>query len=1112
MLERTAACLEPCGVRVFPPCNKTLRSTRQLHTTFWQHGAADIELTKTWQALMHGTLDTTHVSDQTKSSSLSASAFLLDFLYPTGAVALVRRLSPATPRGAYRFRLRAGASHVAPRLYSSSIPRNQMQPSRRSSEDKGDHEATDHDTNNDDQDYALSLSIERDGLEPPISADDGNPVEAIERILQSKDLDQVELLWRHYKSLDEKSQDTYFRPVLALLSRTGRVSDSWKVSELFHKLNVSSWDDDLFVSGVAAEINLQNLTQALSVFEQGLQSTILGDTSLLDTLDLLLAAAFKTSTPDFLENIWKFYPEMVARWDFDDITANLKHVASVSGIAEKAMIFGAYMAERLRDPSSNESDAKPLQVLQKILVRKAILSCRDSQVLSLLDLTKDPLAFQDYLMLAQKQGKTNIATEVYAVYRELPGNVPSHAMLHCAFNAYKGMSGPSSRIIAGIELLWKDWHRFHDVPSRRAYQKHMGFHAARGHKERVYALWAEYIERFRDDPAVDIFDVSEGSDTFAHLLQVHAVNAEPEEAQRIFDEMLQKFKVEPSIYHWNILMNAHVKAGDYDGAIATFDNLCEAVQPDKYSYGTLMQMAGLRGDVGYCVDLYRRARASRVPVNDAMLSSLVDAYCQNDYFKEAADVCERAALNKIRSTRMWNKLLYYHALRRDLASINKLLNKMVEKEIPYNQFTYQQLLLGLTLCRQSHHALQLLTVALQETVFEVTPEHFNIVMGGLLRTGEPSLIRRLCLLMEQRGIPVTEDIMFRLSQALGQWEDLPIYQQTQRSEKKWIGDSLRVFFQIYGYKPGFKAELEPSSRPPRPVRLRELLRSGREVFQFGTMSYIFAQLNDSVRVNELVDLYRYVFQGSLGDDEILPLSMLNAVILSALQDKHYDRVKTTWILLFDGAKRAARSIDHLRNLPHNSKISPRFRYSLSSGLRVMQEVLFREGDAFGLQKLIEDVIDAGFEVDSKNWNYHIQVLVQMKEHKTAFTLCERMLMPNWTGWYVVRVKEAVRNAISLHDRRKGSSPRHLRPTATTLYRLAQAYLELDRISLWSDEAASTLREVDKDCVQVVRAIKSMVRVHSTLEAEIFGLPEFTDTVDIDVPMVENAMPTPGSEP
>ena len=130
--------------------------------------------------------------------------------------------------------------------------------------------------------------------------------------------------------------------------------------------------------------------------------------------------------------------------------------------------------------------------------------------------------------------------------------------------------------------------------------------------------------------------------------------------------------------------------------------------------------------------------------------------------------------------------------------------------------------------------------------------------------------------------------------------------------------------------------------------------------------------------------------------------------------------------------------------------------------------------------------DAGFELDSKNWNYYVQILAQLKQFEEAFKTCEELLMPNWTGWFIARVRETMKNQLPLDARRKGSSPRHLRPIATTLYRLAQGYMELDQLGPWSGDARDQLQRIDEDYPHTVRAIKSMIRVHSSQEYEIFG--------------------------
>ncbi|KAI1214121.1 uncharacterized protein F4807DRAFT_114978 [Annulohypoxylon truncatum] len=1123
MLEKTAASLEPCGLqRVVPGAAKSLRAPRQLQSAFWKHGAADIELTSAWQALMHGTFDFNmgSTSEDNKGSALTASAFLLDFLYPTGAINLMRRLTPITPTSTSRSNsLRQGQrfAKLAPRLFTSSVPRRQVD--RQGGESSVSPEEHDPEPENNTsvtetgevpdatvEDIVQEADMDPNGTPPQLDTIEDDishlsieeHIEALDNLLKDnsddpKDIDQI---WHHYKFLDEPSQSIYLDQVLLSLSKSGRISDSWKISELFHKMSLPQWTNQNFVAGVTAEISLQNDNEAVEILMRGLDHEGLEVPSLIDALDLILASALRSSKAELLYNIWRHYPKMAARWDFGGIVSQLRHVSEVPGLAGKAFEFqtrGRQELQELQEQDGHELDQEALDTLQRILVRRALLSCADDQVIPLLGITNDLLAFEEFLRGVIYRGQGRLGTEVYGIYRDLPGSMPSHPVLHEIFKAYNGLNAPISIKYRGVELLWGDWHRFHTIPSRRAFQRYLAFYAAQGDTLKVYDLWPKLMKLYRDDPELPAI---KADDTFSHLLHVHAVRGEVGETQRIFDDIERKFGIEQNTYAWNILLNAYAKAGDYDGAISTFEKCTEAGKLDKYSYGTMMQMAGSRGDLGFAIDLYRQGLSANIRANDAILSSLVDAYCQNNHLQAAEDVCVRAAKRGIVATRMWNKLLRYHALRRDLAAINKVLNLMADKEIPYNEFTYLELLLGLSLCRQSQHALGLLASALKDKTFEVTQDHFHVVMGALLMTGEPATVRRLHKLMIENGFPTSSTSLFHLARALGQYKNFPPKQRAQFTATEWLGKSLRTFYHIYGLNNNNK-KIRRLTSSYKPNQTGELLGESIEKSHFSTMIYMLVDLKDFVQARELIDLYRYIFQGEEETSGVLPVAMLNAIMLADLQEKHYDRVAKTWDILFEAAKKEARSADYVEDLPHTPKISPKYRYVLSGGLECMQRMLFSQEDAVGIRSLIQEVRYEGFEVDSKNWNYYIQALVQLKEYKEAFFTCEKMLMPNWTGWFVLRTKENVRNKLSLDLRRKGSSPRHLRPVATTLYYLAKGYMDLDRLSPFSADMASTFLEIDRECVQVVRAIKSMIRVHSPLENEIFDEGDFIDDIDSD---------------
>ncbi|KAI1470973.1 uncharacterized protein F4812DRAFT_284494 [Daldinia caldariorum] len=1162
MLEKAAASLEPCGLhRVIPGATQSFRTTRQLQNAFWQHGAADIELSATWQALMHGTLDLNLGSapEEGNGSVLSASAFLLDFLYPSGAMNLMRRLTPAAPvsgrPGGFRYRQRF--RKIMPRLYTSSLPKRQIH--RPGSEGAADPKVNEpdsdvsairddvtheEDSQEVDSERIQSKAIQEADEEGDVLVDkeqalsgvdaekleqfdiDGDHITILEDLLKKRNFEDAERAWYHYKSLDEPSQSTYIRQVLLFLSKSDRLSARWRVSELFSQIPLSQWTNEVFLAGVTAEINLQNAYRALEIFTKGLEHQAIGLPPLIGAIDLLLATALRSTTLELLRDLWQLYPKMATRWDFEDIssylrsaapssnlavltdvkkyypdmverwnfegiTSQLKHVALVPGLTEKVIEFATHGPQLLQEDDGAEISQDAFDSLQRILVRRALLSCTDDQVIPLLNLTKDPLAFEEFLRTATSRGKDQLGIEVYRIYRDLHGSVPSHPVLHEIFKAYNNLIVPASVVYAGVEMLWDDWHKFHTLPSFRAFQRYLTFYASRGDTEYVYGYWRKFIKSYRGDPKRPVLSAN---DIFSHLMQAHAVRGEVEETQRIFDQISSQFHLEHDAHHWNILLKAYVKAGDYDGAISVFESLVRENKWDRYSYGTMMQMSGARGDLGFTIDLYRQLLAAGGQADAAILGAIVDAYCRNDHMQSAEDVCIRAASKGIVDAQMWNKLLYYYAVRRDLANINKVLALMADKNITYNQYTYRQLLIGLSICRQSVNALNVLTTALRDNIFPVTAEHFHIVMSSLLVTGEPGAVLRLDKMMQDYGFPSSAQSLFLLTQTLGQFRSLPPFQRARLTPTEWLGEAFRSFYSIYGLRRKRLYLMQPGRRHSQ---AGELLQENTEKSHFSTMVSMLTELKDYAGAREIVDLYRYIFKGEEDPDGILPVAMLNSLMQANFREGKLGSVINTWELFFETAKKEARSADYVEELPHTPKVSAKYQYVLSTGLVIMQKLYLDRGDAASIQKLVREVREAGFELDSKNWNFNIQALVQLKEYKKAFATCEEMLMPNWTGWFVVRTRESVKNKLPLDLRRKGTSPRHLRPTATTLYHLTRGYMELDRLSVWSSDYAAALRGIEQECVQVVRAIKSMIRLRSRHEIEIIGEEDYADLDSIN---------------
>ncbi|ORY62950.1 uncharacterized protein BCR38DRAFT_435513 [Pseudomassariella vexata] len=1086
MLEKTAASLEPCGL-LLPLATKSFRSRRQLHTAFWQHGAAGVELSNAWQALMHGVFNLNTDSPETKNTSLRASSFLLDFLYPNVTVAFMRRFGPA-PGHSF--------AKVSPRLYSSSATSTPLAPSAETKVDESHFEQKS-------TEIPAAGKVDASGQENAVGADiegatadqtpavqdvdaairlddsqnmyghrDADHVEALVALLTNGTPDDADQVWRHYRSLDEQSKAIYLGQTLVFLSKTGSVTDSWKISELFQQIDPTRWDSYTFVAGLTAEMNLQNEQRALEIFAKGLSSTDIDVPSLIEAFDLLLASAIKSSTTDLLNDLWKLHNMMAGRWEFESITSQLSRVAMVSGLPEKILALKSYF-EQTRKRAGGK-------VLRRLLVRRALANCSDDQVLQLLSMTHDHLAFEEFLRHFSFRGRRRNVPDIYRRYRSQQGCQPSHAVLHTVFTAYIAMHSTSAKL-ANLERLWGDWHRFHGQPTRRAYQKFLGFYAAEGDKERVYKLWTDYMELYAD------LDVIHGDDTFAHLLQVHAVREEIHEVQKIFNDIKEKFGIEPNRHCWNILLNAKVKTGDYDGSIATFEEIAQAVGADQYTYGTLMQMAASRGDLGFTVDLYRRARRQEIHTNSAMLGALVEAYCHNDHFHEAEDVCVRAAKRGIKPTRVWNKVLHAYALRRNLTRINRLLSVMTNMEVPYDHHTYNELLLGLSLSRQSQHALQLLAVAIKESAFLVTADHFHTLLGAFIKTGESDIAFKVHKLMQQVGFASSATSIVGLATAFGQWQRLPPSRQLGASGDRLLRAALEEFCSFYDDRKGKGTKYHEASAVPQTSG--QLLDMHPQTFQFGRMIYLFTQMKDFMTVKKLVGLYQNVYRINRSKGDVLPVRLLSSIMLADWHEGQYDRVQETWGVMFGIAKRGALSADWSDYLPasQGSRVSPEYQYVLSDGLKIMQELRVSQGDLAGLRKLVADVLAAGFKLNSRSWNMYVQGLVKLNAYKEAFEVCEKYLMPNWTGWYVARAKANMKNKISLDARRRGMQPRHLRPTAHTFYYLVRGYIELDKMSTFSPEANQILKHIEEETPQTHRAVTSMILVHSDVERDILSI-------------------------
>ncbi len=694
-----------------------------------------------------------------------------------------------------------------------------------------------------------------------------------------------------------------------------------------------------------------------------------------------------------------------------------------------------------------------------------------ADVVFMLHRAQDPGSYERYIKYSAEQKRSRLAGDLYDKYRSLPGIRVADSVLRVMLDVYF----PNN--VAGMEQLLEEWYRGYGRLDERAYQKFMTFYGRRGDVKSIMRLAGEFAEHYgisvEDDPKF-----------VANLMHAHAVRGDPDAANEVMTAAAEKSGETPTILQWNILLNAYTKAGDYEGAIELFSYICDELEPDDYTFATIMGMAGFRGDLQFALELFQLSRERNIQPTMAMLRALVEAYCQNDRFDEAEKLCAR--MSKERSvpgdaTALWNVLVRHNARRRDLPKVNRLLETMSSQGVSYNEETYSQLLLALLYARQSHHAMHLLRVVHREGVFEPTADHFILLMAAFINSGEPHMALKTNELMAKMNFPQSAMRMTKVIDALGRWQQLPSTKRRGVGASHFLKQVLNDFYEA------MKREDQGM-----PDDIRSVINLYSKVL------FILTQMRQFATVHQIIHLHNTRYP-SRGTGETLPLKLLHQIMLTDFAEKKFGSVKATWdIILRRAVLRYQPATTHLN--PDNQTDGEKGgrvlgpvvyaqRFRLSDPLKTMQRLYLEERDHEGLIRLVATIRHHGFELDSKNWNYYIQGLARLKQWREAFTVCETMLMPQWTGWYAVRVRAPEKNQVPIELRRAGRDPQRPRPITHTLLVLAKEYMDLEQMMLWSREASREFEFVTASCPKTVRAVTSMHKSGSRLETDIFGKEE-----------------------
>ncbi|KAK4454408.1 hypothetical protein QBC34DRAFT_393337 [Podospora aff. communis PSN243] len=1072
MLERTAISIETCSLqKVLPAARPPLTSRRRLHTNFWSHGASSVELLDACRALV--LLPSTDCEappaqqprPTRRPDTMTASAFLLDFLYPGGAAALLQRLRPNFPQRFEPNQLSTGRVSARPFTSSASEPpgTDSVPVEEPPAADTARESLTEQDGPlSGDSPQAQNNGSTVDDLQSsdlPRAA--GSPrgqshLQIVRDLLESQG-QSYEMLWEEYMHLKPSERNQFRTEITIRLAKSDRPIDAKRVLKLFSHLYPEEWTPELVNAAIRARLVLHDTESAREIFEAALSQRSIGH-----GIDALLCYGLREGLLDFVARLLPMHSTTV------DVCGAMEYreLPTLPRFGRKIGKLRSY----LKKQRSGEEADQLLQQLSRLLgclARTSLASFQPGETNYVLFYAQDAMAYYSHITFCIREKRFEQAGMLYRRYRELPE-------VHVPLDILRSMLNVFLDDIPQIEMVMKDWTRFHGRLDVRAIKKIMPMYARRGDVESVTYLareWAKLSPRGMEmDPVPCV----------AQQMHAHAVRGEPEAARRLLEEATKKMGKSPGPILWNILINAYTKSYDYEGALRTLMELSTYETPDHVSFGTVMNFAAFRGDLDSTIELYTLATNKGINPDLSMIDAVLEAYCQNDRLPQAEGMC-----TKMTRTRpvdgdyvvLWNTLLRHLAERRDLNGVNRVLESMKELGVRYNNDTYSHLLTGLVNCRQSHHALHFLRTSVEHNVFRPTYDHYMLLMAAFVQSREPKTVLAISDRLKKLNVPGSPRQVTAVVKALEVWSKLPVRRRNGGDGREYIARALKEFWEFV--------------KTDTPTTTKDF-ESTTAVY--ARMMFILAQLRDFSSVQELLDLYRRQFPDN-SSLEATPVTLLHNLMLADYYEKKYENVKATWEIVVDRTTREAKppkvgSSAGPDSPPERGQVLPAYRFWLSKPLQTMQRVYLNERDADGLLAVVARVQEAGFKLDRLNWNYHVQALATLHRWREAFFAFEHHLMPHWTGWATARITDpAKKNLLPLETRRIGSDPHRLRPLSETLFLLFREFQTMEGKAVFSRDAQRDLADIVEECPNVVRAIGGFSRSSSgRLQHEIIDGP------------------------
>ncbi|MCJ1365792.1 hypothetical protein MMC16_004917 [Acarospora aff. strigata] len=982
---------------------------------------------------------------------------LFEFLYPAHTLAFIRRLSSYS----LQKRWRKQRTKNGIRLFTSRAtePEDEVRPDTEVSADvfSAEHDEADQKP----QDQAIET-------EPFLTLDD---------LLQSRKRKSYDSAWRLFQSLaqtEEEATLTYYtEALLQYLSTSARSVDAERIAELFSRLPTQQRETRQYRIVIEAYLKLPDLEKAVEAHKEALMM-VAGD---VGTATLLASAVEcerwelgSCALHDYRRRLYVPVGKQ-AIWDeVDNIPHLMERALSLAAFAENAMAAD-------QDASQPESAEGFGEFVNAIMIRALEFKSEGLngdnvrqyfEKLKLFGLlTKD--RYEDAMHKLLSLGLGSLAGSVYRKHRGQDDFMPSQKLLYRLLDHYCRFNS-----VSNIQIILEDLFAVYGGLDRAGYRAVIGKLAGLGDANSVHKLFADSVSRYGAPSQVSLL---------RPLLLVHSRRAEVDETVRQFRRLSEEFGLTPDLQCWNILISAYSRITDVDGAFRCFNELLgTSFKPDRYTFGIMFNLCARKGDTTMLQELFRLADDAGIQTSVAAIDSLVLSCINNDELDEAERIAEAALSKEIEGsrTRMWNYLLNAHSLRGNIDDVTRIHHRMQDAGVPLDSMTYATLMQSLTVLKETDAAYKILRVVMPRDGIRVTAFHYAIVMGGYVRTNETVKVFRVYKRMLERRVRPTLSTQIPLLKAGASVE-------ADESLQQAIDVATQKFSQTDDLLEETLANLDPmelASKEPVRGNSKEPLDSAYLAAPFDFLIFIYGQQGLFDKVQQLYEKYiKSTEERKLNRTFMPTIKLLSALMVSYFRQQQHDDVYKCWELARSCSARLSKRFG-AGDLSEPGWVLPSQRYLLATPLMYLMKTLGEQEDLDGITQIITELQSDGYELDSKNWNLYIQLLIRNGRILEAFQYCEEKLINGWMGWPFQRQQQGLSKAVTVVNK---VQPWKLSPNYQTYVHLASAVMDMQTAesgNLSSLGRGAGSERLTEAAPRTMEAVRNMPRIDDNLQTDL----------------------------